>query len=351
MLPRLQPGPTGTAHRIRQYFRDARNIVQTQIALRWKGVYLPSLYGHYTVNSVCNLRCSYCYVGQSEIFPEGFTNPGLSIDRAKRVVRALRDECIGLRLQGGEPLLFAGITELARYAKRDLGFWHVSIITNGLHLLRRAERWNELLDNLDLVTISIDGTRLTEYPRQMRELLAALPEIATRCRRARASLTLNYTASWDDLAHPERIRTFVDAHRRHFGNVYIMPVRQTGKTPLPLLRNSVALNRQYSVVKESFPDYPETEDVAWYREHCDPKLKIKVDAGGELVYPCENHSYTAGSLETGSIRELWTAQLTPYPNESCVGCGKQRWRSAATRDPRRFVVGAWRMLRGEPPRS
>ena len=115
----------------------------------------------------------------------------------------------------------------------------------------------------------------------------------------------------------------------YFASTYIMPVRLAGKTPLPLLKNALALNRRHSVSGWEGFGYPETEEVQWYREHCDPKLKIKVDADGCLVYPCENHSYAAGSLESHTIRELWAGQPVQYPNESCMGCGKQRFRSHA----------------------
>lgn len=335
-----EPSEQSALRSILRLLTDLKNVAQAVIAVRFKSVYMPSLFGHYTVNSVCNLRCAYCYVGQPEIFPEGFTQTGLPLHRAERVLRTLRKEVVGLRFQGGEPLLYKDLTELVRYAKRDLRFWHVSIITNGLALARRPERYEELLRHLDLLTLSIDETRVRQYPEEMRRLTESLPALAEQCRRHRVTLTRNYTATWEELARPERIRAALEPHRAYFRTTYIMPVRQAGKTPLPLLKNSTALNRQYSVAPYAFPDYPERENVRWYREHCDPKLKIKVDALGGLVYPCENHSYSAGLLEDHSIRELWTSQLTHYPNDSCLGCGKQRFRSHLFRHPTRLVTAA-----------
>jgi hypothetical protein len=37
--------------------------------------------------------------------------------------------------------------------------------------------------------------------------------------------------------------------------------------------------------------------------------------------------YSAGSLKTHTIRELWSKEPLQYSNESCMGCGKQRFRS------------------------
>jgi MoaA/NifB/PqqE/SkfB family radical SAM enzyme len=325
---------------------DLKNLLQAQLAVRYKKLYLPSIFAHYTVNSACNLRCSYCYVGQPEIFPQGFSQPGLPIDRAKRVLRNVRRECLSLRIQGGEPLLYGQLKELVRYGKRDLRFWHVSIITNGLAWARHPEKFESMLEHLDLVTVSLDRTRLTEYPKEMAELTAFLPSLAEHCRTRKVALNLNYTATWDELAQPERVREIVDRYGAFFCSTYVMPVRQAGKTPLPLLKNSLELNRAYALTKETLPRYPEVENVGWYREHCDPKLKIKIDAAGGLVYPCENHSYSAGSLEHHTIRQLWTAQPTRYPNETCLGCGKQRFRSPAFRRPLQLVVAARRLGAG-----
>jgi MoaA/NifB/PqqE/SkfB family radical SAM enzyme len=290
-----------------QYLVDLKNVVQAQIAVRYKRVYLPSLFGHYSVNSSCNLRCSYCYVGQPAIFPEGFTQTGLPLERAKRVLRNLRRECVGLRIQGGEPFLYKELPALVRFARRELRYWHLSIITNGLALERNPRKWSGVLEDLDLVTLSIDRTRLTEYPEQMRRLTEFLPRLVEL---ARAS--------------------------------------------------GVALNRGINWARNSFPEYPEVENVRWYEEHCDPKLKIKVEPDGGLIYPCENHSYSAGSLETHTIRELWGRELTRYPNESCLGCGKQRFRSQAMKHPVRAPALARTVARAgsqpepacpDPPRS
>jgi hypothetical protein len=45
-------------------WRDTWNYLQAQLAVRVTSLYCPSLFGHYGVNSACNLRCSYCYVDE-----------------------------------------------------------------------------------------------------------------------------------------------------------------------------------------------------------------------------------------------------------------------------------------------
>ena len=69
-------------------------------------------------------------------------------------------------------------------------------------------------------------------------------------------------------------------------------------------------------------------------------------ADGGLLYPCENHSGTIGSLVDHSIRELWTKDLERFPNASCIGCGKQRFRLHAFRRLDRQALFLWKKWRG-----
>lgn len=327
-------------------WRDARNFVQAQVAVRFPSVYCPSLFGHYGVNSACNLRCSYCYVHEPETYPKGFSEHGLPLAQAKKVLEHLREECFSIRFQGGEPLLYAHITELARYAREELRFRNLSIITNGLGLVRQPEKYRDLLRHLDIVTLSIDGTRFEEYPEEMNELIDGLPSLKQLCAETRTGLTSNYTATWDELADPGGIEERIAQYQKWIPYYYVMPVRKVGKTPLNLLRNAQTLGRKYSLGFYGGPDYPERENVAWYQKHCNPKLKIKAMADGGLLFPCENHSGTLGSLIDHSIRELWTKDLQRFPNESCLGCGKQRFRLQAFRRLDRQLLFIWKKKRG-----
>ena len=327
-------------------YRDVRNYVLAQLAVRIPGRYCPSLFGHYGVNSTCNLRCSYCYVHEPETYPKGFSQHGLPLPQAKRVLDHLREECFTLRFQGGEPLLYPYITELARYAKHELRFRNVSIITNGLPLASHPDKYRKLLEHLDLVTLSIDGTRFAEYPTEMQQLIQFLPALKKLCAETRTGLTSNYTATWEELANPGQIERRIAEYQQWIPYFYVMPVRHVGKTPLPLLKNSQALQRKYSLGFYGGPDYPDTENVAWYRQHCNPKLKIKAMADGQLLYPCENHSGTIGSLVDHSIRDLWPKQLAMFPNSSCLGCGKQRFRLHAFKRLDRQLLFLWKKRRG-----
>ena len=335
------------ASAVRMALHDAKNYIQAHIATRFPSVYCPSLFGHYGVNSACNLRCSYCYVGEPETYPAGFSEAGLPLESAKRIVEHLREEAFALRLQGGEPTLYPHLLELAQYAKERLKFRNVSIITNGLAFVKYPERCAELLKYLDIVTLSIDGTRLKEYPKEMASLIEFLPTLKDMCRQHKVGLTSNYTATWEELADPESIDRTLSRYRQWIPYFYIMPVRKVGKTPLPLLRNSQELVRKYSLGFYGAPEYPEKENVAWYVKHCNPKLKIKVMADGGLLAPCENFSGTIGSVVTHRLKDLWKGPLTQFPNQACMGCGKQRFRLEGFKNLGGHAKFLWKRKRGQ----
>ncbi len=326
---------------------DTANYLRAQVATRIRGVYCPSLFVHYGVNSACNLRCWYCFIHEPETFPLGFSEVGLPLDQAKRVLEHSRQEAMFLRFMGGEPLIYPHLTELAGYAKRQLRFRNVSVITNGLVFMRQSEAWcDALLDTLDIVTISFDETRTRQYPKEMAALTEFLPELKARCDRHKVGLTMNYTATAEELAEPSRIDDFVRRHRAWFPYVYVVPVRTVGRTPLPVLRAAQRLMRTYSLGFYGGADYPEQENVAWYQKHCNPKLKVKIMADGGLLAPCENYSGTVGSVVTHRIRDLWKGPLTQFPNQSCVGCGKQRFRLEAFKRTDRQMLFLWKRSRG-----
>jgi MoaA/NifB/PqqE/SkfB family radical SAM enzyme len=98
----------------------------------------------------CNLACGHCY-----------TQSGPDVDETlptDLLVAAVRDAAaLGygeLAVSGGEPLLYAGLTDLLR-AGREAGMVNV-VTTNAMPLTER--RAFELAPLVDVVAVSIDGT-------------------------------------------------------------------------------------------------------------------------------------------------------------------------------------------------
>jgi MoaA/NifB/PqqE/SkfB family radical SAM enzyme len=198
-----------------------------------------------TAPATCAVRTATS--SEPETYPKGIQRGRAPARERESACSNLREEAFILRLQGGEPSLYPHILELAEYAKVRLRFRNISIITNGLDFVRHPERCGRLLQYLDIVTLSIDGTRLRQYPKEMSALISFLPTLKAMCRSANVGLTSNYTATWEELADPDSIDRTVERYREWIPYFYIMPVRKVGKTPLPLLRNSQKLMEKYSL--------------------------------------------------------------------------------------------------------
>jgi len=97
----------------------------------------------------CNLSCLHCYSSSSPNHKEM-----LDIDALKRFLVYAYDQGFNnISLSGGEPFLYTGLEELVRYA-RTIGY-HIAVASNGM--LLQSERNKRILENIDLIAISLDG--------------------------------------------------------------------------------------------------------------------------------------------------------------------------------------------------
>jgi MoaA/NifB/PqqE/SkfB family radical SAM enzyme len=106
----------------------------------------------YCVTAHCNLNCVYC---------EDFgarRNPGqpapLPLDNAKQLLRIIRQATSSLIITGGEPLLYPELAALLTYARHELHFRHLTLLSNAT-LLR--DHW-DVLPLIDRLMVSVDAT-------------------------------------------------------------------------------------------------------------------------------------------------------------------------------------------------
>jgi MoaA/NifB/PqqE/SkfB family radical SAM enzyme len=111
---------------------------------------LPLACGLY-ITSRCNLKCEFCNIWRKK------TAVTLPLPEAKNIVDNLSDAgCFYLSISGGEPLLFDGLFELLRYAKKTK-IRYVHMVTNGFILDKNmALQLNQT--GINELSISIDGT-------------------------------------------------------------------------------------------------------------------------------------------------------------------------------------------------
>ena len=94
----------------------------------------------------CNQHCKYChrFLGINEISTE---------ENMKIIDKLAKEEIRNITFTGGEPLLYTGILELVKYAKKkDM---KVKVISNG-KILAQNQNMREIYNYLDSLTLSID---------------------------------------------------------------------------------------------------------------------------------------------------------------------------------------------------
>ncbi len=131
---------------------------------------LAPLVVSYCVTTHCNLNCRYCEDFGARRNAEQ-PDP-LPLADAQRLLRIIREATNSLILTGGEPLLYPEIDALVDYARHDLGFHTLSMISNGVLLAQKSE----VLSNLHRLIISLDSVD----PSQWDLILRAEPGTAAR---------------------------------------------------------------------------------------------------------------------------------------------------------------------------
>ena len=106
----------------------------------------------------CNLGCVYCVAGDEELKQANTSHEGraLSVEELLAIIRRLHEQLLltTIRLTGGEPLLYPGLTALIR-GIRAAGIPDIRLTTNGFLLERHAAQLKEA--GLEAVNISIDA--------------------------------------------------------------------------------------------------------------------------------------------------------------------------------------------------
>ncbi len=112
---------------------------------------LSPLVVSYCVTTQCNLNCCYCEDFGARRNEQ--QSAPLPLPEARQLLGVIRAAADSLILTGGEPLLYPHIEELVACARREAGFRHLSMISNGLLLARHPS----VLDHLDRLIISLDS--------------------------------------------------------------------------------------------------------------------------------------------------------------------------------------------------
>jgi cyclic pyranopterin phosphate synthase len=165
----------------------------------------------YYVTTHCNLNCTYCEDFGARRNGEAVTS---TLEDAKKILTVIRGGIPNLWLTGGEPLLHPHISYLVTYARQDLKFRELSLITNGTIL---SEHLN-LLPLLDRLIISLDSTdpsalASVSLPNgQAKAVLSAIEAAARLQKKHGFKLILNAVITPETLPHMDALLEFCAAH-------------------------------------------------------------------------------------------------------------------------------------------
>ena len=292
----------------------------------------------YYVTTRCNLNCAYC-----EDFGarrNGQAVPALPLDDALQVLRVIRSGVDRLILTGGEPLLYSDIVPLVTRARRELGFRHLTLLTNGL-LLPEHEA---LLSVIDRLVISLDSVDPEHWSGIVNAPLATTQTILDNVRTyARRQRELGYRMMINCVLTPETlpgVHKVLDFCAEHDLYVSFSPQAVDNWPRYDLLVSEeyrafleklILLKRRGAPIMGS-RDYLRT--LLGFRPFsCYPTLAPRVMPDGDLVYPCRPIERAGGShggrpcnlLETKSWDRALEIAAGEYgvPPRVCTSCFQQ----------------------------
>ena len=336
--------------------------LQNSIKLkRGDSTLLPRLAVYY-VTMQCNLNCAYCEDFGSRRNHLVTSHP--SLENAKKILKVIRTGVDRLWLTGGEPLMVPHLMELLEYARQDLKFREVSLITNGTLLSKHASKTftTELAEdtekqkikssadsilsvvkNLDRLIISLDSVdpkalNTVSVPDAYAEtVITNAREAASLQKKYNFQLTLNAVITPETLPDMDKLLAFCSEN-----NVHISFSPQSVNN---LPRYELVTSTKYrafieKVIQLKKQGAPITGSLSYFKTllgqtpfQCYPTLIPRIMPDGWLVYPCRPMEKAGGEqggravnlLSVGSWDEAWKVAKKKYGEAptSCVSCFQQ----------------------------
>lgn len=319
------------SHIARNYGSNLYRLLRGQRLLR-------PLAATYYLTSHCNLNCRYC-----EDFGARRNDQAedpLALDDARRVLDVLRSGVDSLILTGGEPLLYPGLDDLMRYARQELAFRHITVLTNAL-LLPEHEA---ILPHLDRLVISLDSVDPAHWHTIIGAPLQAAQRIldnvctyATQQQKWGYRMVLNCVLTPETLPGAKDVLNFCAEHdilasfspqAIHNWPNYDLLVSDAYKAFLARL---VRLKKRGAPILGSLA-YLRTL-LKFLPYSCYPTLVPRVMPNGDMVYPCrpiEREQDSHGGrpcnlLQVDSWEQATQIALEAYgqPPRTCSSCFQQ----------------------------
>ena len=297
---------------------------------------LDPLLAIYYVTTHCNLNCTYCEDFGARRNGQALT---ATLEDAKKILTVIRDGLPNLWLTGGEPLLSPHILDLVTYARRDLRFRELSLITNGTLLSGQLD----LLPFLDRLIISLDSTdpsalaSVSLVDEQAKAVLSAIEIAAPLQKKHGFKLILNAVITPETLPHMDALLDFCATHKILLSfspqAVNNWPRYELLVSPeyRAFIQRALTLKRRGAPILGSTVYLKTLLDQKPYI--CYPTLIPRVTPDGWLIYPClpmEKDGGTQGGRpvnlrDVSTWDEAWATAQRLYGEAptSCSSCFQQ----------------------------
>jgi molybdenum cofactor biosynthesis enzyme MoaA len=290
----------------------------------------------YYITTHCNLNCTYCEDFGARRNGDAVT---ATLEDAKQILTVIRSGIPNLWLTGGEPLLSPYILDLVTYARRDLKFREISLITNGTLLSGHLD----LLPFLDRLIISLDSTdpaalASVSLPNgQAKAVLSAIEAAAPLQKALGFKLILNAVITPETLPHMDALLDFCAAHKILLS---FSPQAVNNWPRYELLTSPeyrAFIKRTIGLKKRGAPILGSTAYLNTLLEQmpyaCYPTLTPRITPDGWLIYPCLPMEKDGGAQggrpvnlrDVSTWDEVWATAKQIYGEapSSCTSCFQQ----------------------------
>lgn len=307
----------------------------------------------YYVTMQCNLNCTYCEDFGSRRNHQVTPNP--TFENAKQILKVIRTGVDRLWLTGGEPLMHPRIVDLLAYARNDLKFREISLITNGVLLFERLKvdrlaganlqtfQPSHLLTFLDRLIISLDSAdpqalnTVSVPDAYVETVLASAREAASLQKKHDFKLILNAVITPETLPGMDDLLAFCIENHAHISfspqSVNNLPRYElvTSAEYRAFIEKVITLKKQGAPIMGSLSYFNMLLDQTPYE--CYPTLVPRIMPDGWLAYPCRPMEKAGGEqggravnlLDVQTWEEAWSIAKQKYGEAptSCVSCFQQ----------------------------
>lgn len=299
----------------------------------------------YYVTMQCNLNCTYCEDFGSRRNHLVTQNP--TLEDAKKILKVIRTGVDRLWLTGGEPLMHPSILELLRYARNDLKFREISLITNGVLLSESLKAGRSIHSNLltllDRLIISLDSVdpqalNVVSVPGVYAEtMIANVREVAALQKKYHFQLILNAVVTPETLPGMDTLIAFCKENNAQISfspqSINNLPRYEliTSAEYRAFIEKLIQLKKQGAPILGSLSYFKTLLDQAPYE--CYPTLVPRIMPDGWLAYPCRPMEKAGGEqggravnlLDVETWDEAWELAKAKYgaAPTSCVSCFQQ----------------------------